>query len=179
MSIMKELAGRPESRMIALDDTNFCRFGRNLAGDPERNLSHKPMRTCAILIPEDRVRELMERGINVKERADRDDESIVFHYVNATLSYADSHGTPLRYPPKVYLVTEDGRAVPLPQEAIDVNLDRQPVKCINVVLNPYEYQPNKWCLYIRTLYIEPDYERMAYLAEREKEFDPYAGRYQQ
>jgi hypothetical protein len=167
-----------ENKMIAFDDTNFCYFGRNLAGNAERNLSHKPTRTCAILVPESMVGELMDRGINVKERVDKETEKL-FHYVNTTLAFTDSHGTPLRYPPKVYLVNENHRAVPLPEEAITDELDYQPIRCVNVVLNPYEYQLGKWCLYIRTMYIEPDYDRIAQLREREKEFDPYASRYAQ
>lgn len=164
-------------KMIAIEDTNFMHFGRNLAGNPARDSRGDTRRKVLIAIPDNMVGELMDMGLNVKEWVDREDETKRTHFVQAALSYRDSHGNAMKYPPKVYLVNKDGVAVPLPEEAINDEFDFMPVKNINVILNPWEYQPGKWSLYIRTLYVEQDYERIQFLEERERELDPFGERY--
>jgi hypothetical protein len=71
----------------------------------------------------------------------------------------------MKYPPKIYLVNLDGVPVPLDEESVDV-LDKVRISNVNVILNPWESKDGHVSLYIRTLYIEQDFDD-----------DPFASRY--
>ena len=71
----------------------------------------------------------------------------------------------MKYPPKVYLVNLDGVPVPLDEENVKL-LDNIRIKNVNVILNPWENNNGGISLFIRTMYVEQDFDD-----------DPYAARY--
>ena len=83
------------------------------------------------------------------------------------LKYRNRIGQPVKYPPKVYLVSGNCEPKLLDEDSVG-SIDQMRVKNVNVILNPYEYDPanNGMSLYVRTMYVEQDLDD-----------DPYAARY--
>lgn len=158
------------NKIITVDDTKFI-FQTNFSGDPNRDRYADPRRKANILIPDaSQAKELIKMGVKVRETRPRpDDDPDTFqpeYFVCAVLKYRNKFNEPVKYPPKVYLVS-DGNPVLLDEESVCA-IDQMRVKNVNVVLNPYEYDPenNGVSLYIRTMYVEQDLDD-----------DPYAARY--
>lgn len=161
------------TNMIAIDDTRFM-FKTNFAGDPSRDSNGDSRRKCCIIIPDPRqAEELSEMGFLVKKSRpgpdDNSDDFVPEYYVQCILSYRDKHGKPKKYPPKVYLVNDSGVPRPMYEDTVK-ELDDIRVRNVNVILSPWEYEPGKFSLYIRTMYVEQDVENDPYI-------DPYASRY--
>ncbi len=159
------------TRTIAIDDTRFI-FATNFSGDPTKDRFNDARRKANVLIPDpEQAKDLIKMGIKVREtrpRPDDDPEEFVPEYfVPVLLKYRNRTGQPVKYPPRVYLVSGDNEPVPLDEESVDC-IDQMRVKNVNVILNPYEYDPanNGVSLYIRTMYVEQDLDD-----------DPYAARY--
>ena len=143
--------------MISIEDTELMPFSRNFAGKPDDYGDDR--RKCFIKIKDPRqANELMEMGVRVKQTKPRPDEDpddyIPAYYTQCILKYRDVRGNDMKYPPKVYLVNLDGV------------LDKIRISNVNVILNPWESKDGHVSLYIRTLYIEQDFDD-----------DPFASRY--
>ena len=158
-------------RTIAVDDTRFI-FQTNFAGDPAKDRFADSRRKANLLIPDpEQAKDLIKAGFKVREtrpRPDEDPEEFMPEYfVTALLKYRNRAGQPVKYPPKVYLVSGSNEPVLLDEESVGC-IDQMRVKNVNVILNPYEYDPvnNGLSLYIRTMYVEQDLDD-----------DPYAARY--
>lgn len=158
-------------RTIAVDDTRFI-FQTNFAGDPAKDRFADSRRKANLLIPDpEQAKDLVKAGFKVRETRPRQDEDpsefIPEYFVPVLLKYRNRTGQPVKYPPKVYLVSGDNEPVLLDEESVD-SIDNMRVKNVNVILNPYEYDPtnNGMSLYIRTMYVEQDLDD-----------DPYASRY--
>lgn len=154
--------------MISIEDTELMPFGRNFAGKPDDYGDDR--RKCFIKIKDPRqANELMEMGVRVKQTKPRPDEDpddyIPTYYTQCILKYRDVRGNEMKYPPKIYLVNLDGVPVPLDEESVHV-LDKVRISNVNVILNPWESKDGHVSLYIRTLYIEQDFND-----------DPFASRY--
>ena len=114
---------------------------------------------------------MIKAGFKVREtrpRPDDDPQSFIPEYfVTGVLMYRTRGGSPVKYPPKVYLVSGDSEPVLLDEESVAC-IDHMRVKNVDVILNPYEYDPvnHQMSLYIRTMYVEQDLDD-----------DPYAERY--
>lgn len=155
--------------MIALDDTRFI-FETNFAGDPAKDHFGDSRRKANIVIPtKEQAEELLDMGFRVKKTKpgpkDDPDDYIPEYFVQAVLKYRDRYGKEMRYPPKVYLVNRDGNPVPLDEESVG-ELDKISVKNVNVILNPWSSDDGGKSLYIRTMYVEQDFD-----------YDPYAEKY--
>lgn len=158
-------------RTIAVDDTRFI-FQTNFAGDPGRDHFADSRRKANLMIPDpNQAKELMMAGFKVRAtKPHEDDDPETFepvYFVSVLLKYRDRAGRPVKYPPKVYLVSGDSEPVQLDEDNVG-SIDQMRVKNVNVILNPYEYDPinNGKSLYVRTMYVEQDLED-----------DPYAVRY--
>lgn len=158
-------------RTIAIDDTRFI-YATNFSGNPENDRFGDSRRKANLLIPDaEQAKELIKAGFKVREthpRPDDDpDEFVPDYFVTAVLKYRNRAGQPVKYPPKVYLVSGDNEPVLLDEESVEC-IDNMRVKNVNVILNPYEYDPANGglSLYIRTMYVEQDLDD-----------DPYAARY--
>lgn len=158
-----------EKKMIAIDDTRFI-FETNFAGDKSKDRWGDDRRKANIIIPDPRqAQEMIDAGFKVRQTKPREDddpdEFIPTYFVQALLKYSDRYGHPLKYPPKVYLVNMDGEPVPLSEESVSC-LDRISVANVNVILNSWQTEDGSYSLYIRTMYVEQDFDD-----------DPYAARY--
>ena len=159
------------NRVIAVDDTRFI-FATNFSGNPELDRFGDARRKANILIPDPRqAQEMLGEGFKIRQTRPRpDDDPDEFepeYFVPVILKYRDRSGNPVKYPPKVYLVSGDNEPVLLSEEAVGC-IDQMRVKNVNVILNPYEYDPvnHGMSLYVRTMYVEQDLDD-----------DPYAARY--
>ena len=158
-------------RTIAVDDTRFI-FQTNFAGDPTKDRFADARRKANLLIPDpEQAKDLIKAGFKVRETRPRQDDDpndfVPEYYVTILLKYRNRKNEPVKYPPKVYLVSGDNEPVLLDEESVSC-IDQMRIKNVNVILNPYEYDPvnNGLSLYIRTMYVEQDLDD-----------DPYAARY--
>ncbi|MBO7449429.1 MAG: hypothetical protein J6U54_03590 [Clostridiales bacterium] len=156
-------------KMIAIDDTRFI-YDTNFAGDPAKDHFGDTRRKANIVIPDPRqAEEMLAKGFRVRQTKPGPDvdpnDFIPTYFVQAVLKYRDRYGKPMKYPPKVYLVNMDGDPKPLDEETVSV-LDSISVANVNVILNAWKTDDGSYSLYIRTMYIEQDYDD-----------DPYAARY--
>ncbi len=158
-------------RTIAVDDTRFI-FQTNFSGDPARDRFADARRKASLIIPDpEQAKDLIKAGFRVRETRPRQDDDpndfVPEYYVTILLKYRNRKNEPVKYPPKVYLVSGDNEPVLLDEESVSC-IDQMRIKNVNVILNPYEYDPvnNGLSLYIRTMYVEQDLDD-----------DPYAARY--
>jgi hypothetical protein len=158
-----------KNNIIAIDDTKFI-YETNFSGDPARDKFGDARRKCNIVIPNPRqAEEMLEKGFRIKQTkpgADDDpDDFIPTYFVQAVLKYRDRYGKPLKYAPRVYLVNMDNEAIPLDEDSVST-LDNIRAANVNVILNAWETEDGSYSLYIRTMYVEQDFDS-----------DPYASRY--
>lgn len=156
-------------KTIAIDNTRFI-FQTNFSGDPQKDRFGDSRRKCNILIPDmEQVRDLMKAGFTVRETKPRPDDDLSEfqpeYFVTAILKYRNRNGMPVKYPPKVYLVNENDEPVLQSEDTIAL-LDDMRIRNVNVILNPYEYDPanHGMSLYIRTMYVEQDMDDDPYAA---------------
>lgn len=144
---------------IAVDDTRFI-FATNFAGDPKLDRYNDARPKANIIIPSaEQAKDLIKMGVNVRQtRPRQDDDPDTFqpeYFVTALVKYRNRSGEPVKYPPRVYLVSDGAEPVLLDEESIK-QIDQIRVRNVNVILNPYEYEPGKISLYIRVMYVEQD-----------------------
>ena len=158
-------------RTIAVDDTRFI-FQTNFAGDPSKDRYADSRRKANLIIPSaEQAKDLIKAGFKVRETRPRpDDDPKDFtpeYFIPVLLKYRNRIGQPVKYPPKVYLVSGNCEPKLLDEDSVG-SIDQMRVKNVNVILNPYEYDPanNGMSLYVRTMYVEQDLDD-----------DPYAARY--
>ena len=158
---------------INLDDTRFI-FRTNFAGDAKQDRFGDSRRKANIIIPtEAQAKELTKAGFKVRQTRPSEEQMaagdfVPEYYVMAQVKYRKNDGTPVKYPPNVYLVTPGNEPVLLTEDTISC-LDSIRVKNVNAVLNPHEYDGatgSGLSLYVRTMYVEQDLDD-----------DPYADRY--
>lgn len=158
-------------RTIAVENTRFI-FETNFSGDPARDRFADARRKVNLIIPDpEQAKDLVKAGIKVRQTNPRpDDDPATFvpeYFVTAVLKYRTRLGQAVKYPPKVYLVSGDAEPVLLDEDTVGA-LDTMRIANVNVILNPYEYDPASGgtSLYVRTMYVEQDLDD-----------DPYAERY--
>lgn len=160
-----------ERRTIQIDNTHFI-FRTNFQGDPQKDKYGDSRHKACLIIPTvEQAKDIMKMGFNVSQTKPRqNDDPDTFepeYFITILVQYRKKDGTPVKYPPKVILVQEDGSQVKLGEETIGT-LDDIRVKNVNVVLSERIYGPgeNDRNLYVRVMYVE---QRM--------DDDPYADRY--
>lgn len=135
-----------KSNLVIIEDTKFI-FNTNFSGDPKRDRFGSQQRRGNIVIPDiDLARQLIDEGYNVKMTRPRDgeEEGFVPRYFIAVKVNYDS-----KMPPKVFLITEEDRAVLLNSETIG-NIDDMWIEKVNVVLNRYKGLNGK-SLYVKSM----------------------------
>lgn len=139
------------SKMIVIENTRF-QFATNFAGDPEKDRFGSSTRKGAIIIPdENQALELLDNGFNVKQTkpsadwlAEHSEEKYESrYYVNIIMNFNST------WPPRVYLIKENGEDVPLGSETVGM-IDDIWVDNVTVVLNPYEGRNGK-SLYVKSM----------------------------
>lgn len=152
-----------EKRLIMLEDTNFI-YNTNFSGDPERDRFGSDARKANIIIPtEEQALRMMDEGYNVRRTSPSEGEEEGFnptYFVSASLNYDT------KWPPKVYLVSDNAEPRELDEQSVGI-LDKCYIKNVNAVLNPYyNARTGLKSLYVRTMYVEQDISD-----------DPFRGRY--
>lgn len=134
------------SNLVIVEGTTFI-FETNFSGDPKRDRFGNSQRKANLVIPDiDLARQLIDEGYNVRLTKPREGEEEGFiprYFVSVKLNY-DS-----KWPPKVYLVTEENGGVLLDAESACC-IDNMWVESVNAVLNPYE-GPNGKSLYVKSM----------------------------
>ena len=158
---------------IAIDNTRFI-FQTNFSGDPNNDRFGDSRRKANIMIPDpEQAKDLMKAGFKVRETKPRPDEDprdfVPEYFVTGILMYRTRGGSPVKYQPKVYLVSGDNEPMLLDEDTVSC-IDQMRVKNVNVILNPYEYDPlnHGMSLYIRTMYVEQDLDDDPYVARYRK-----------
>ena len=146
-------------KTLAIDNTKFI-FATNFAGDPTKDRYNDARPKANIIIPDpEQAKDLIKAGVRVRETRPRpDDDPDDFqpeYFITALLKYRGKNGLPVKYPPKVFLVSGDSEPVLLDEETVK-QIDTMRVHNVNVILNSYEYDAGKLSLYIRTMYVEQD-----------------------
>lgn len=134
------------TNLVIVENGKFI-FDTNFAGDPKKNRFGSDERKANLVIPDiDLARELIDDGFNVrltKPRVGEEEGFVPRYFVKVKLNY-DS-----KWPPKVYLVTDEDNSVLLDEESVacldDIWVDR-----VNAVLNRYE-GPNGKSLYVKSM----------------------------
>lgn len=137
------------NNLIFIEGTTFI-FETNFSGDPKRDRFGNNQRKANLVIPDiDLARQLIDEGYNVRMTKAREGEEEGFiprYFVAVKLNY-DS-----KWPPKVYLVTEENEeGVLLDSESVCC-IDDMWVESVNAVLNPYD-GPNGKSLYVKSMEI--------------------------
>lgn len=157
------------ANIITIDDTRFI-YETNFAGNPAKDKFGDNRRKCNLVIPDpNQAKSMLDKGYKVKQTKpgpdDDPDDFVPTYFVQAVLKYRDRYGKELKYAPKVYLVNTDNEPVLLEEESVKV-LDNIRAANVNVVLNAWETDDGGFSLYIRTMYVEQDFDD-----------DPFAARY--
>lgn len=134
------------TNLVIVENGKFI-FDTNFAGDPKRDRFGSDERKANLVIPDiDLARELIDEGFNIrvtKPRVGEEEGFVPRYFVKVKLNY-DS-----KWPPKVYLVTDEDNSVLLDEESVacldDIWVDR-----VNAVLNRYE-GPNGKSLYVKSM----------------------------
>lgn len=158
-------------KIIKIDNTRF-KYDTNFSGDPSKDRYADNRRKANIIIPDvEQAKDLVKAGFKVRQTTPHNDEDpnefVPEYFITAVLKYRNRYGEPVKYPPKVYLVSGDADPVLLNEDTVG-QIDKMRVKNVNVILNPYEYDSVNGGknLYIRTMYVEQDLDD-----------DPYAELY--
>lgn len=134
------------NNLVIVDETKFI-FNTNFSGDPKRDRFGNDQRKGNLIIPnEEQALDLLDEGFNVKQTKPRPGEEEGFiprYYVPIKANY-DS-----QWPPKVYLVTDDNKAVLLDGDTVGC-IDDMWIEKVNVVLNQYEGANGK-SLYVKSM----------------------------
>ena len=134
--------------LVIIEGSRFI-FNTNFSGDPKRDTFGSDQRKANIIIPdEDQANRLLNEGYNVKMTKPRPGEEDGFtptYYISVKLNYESA------WPPKVYIVNDDGRGVLLDDETVGC-VDDMWIESVNAVLNPYEGRNGK-SLYVKSMEI--------------------------
>lgn len=154
-------------KRIMIEGTRFI-FQTNFSGDSTQDRYGSSARQGNLIIPSPaQAEELLAQGFNVRQTRPHDDDEGFepTYFVKVQVKYTNRMGDPVKYPPAVYLVSDDGEPVKMTEDSIG-NLDHMRIKNVDAVLNSYEYAEGKYSLFVRTMYVTQDIDD-----------DPYAARY--
>lgn len=152
------------SELIRIEGSRFI-FSTNFEGDPAKDKYRSPARKGNIVLSEEQAKDLRARGFNVKEtkpRPDEEDGFVPTYFVPIIVRFGEKEALH----PKIYLVTgENNQPVRLTDKTIGL-LDDIWVENVDCMCGAHEYEPGKFTLYVRVMYVT-----------QKTEEDPYASKY--
>ena len=132
--------------LVIIEGSTFI-FDTNFSGDPKRDRFGNDQRKANLVIPDiEQARHLIDEGFNVRLTKAKEGEEEGFipkYFVSVKLNYES------KWPPKVYLVTEENGGVLLDGESVCC-IDDMWVESVNAVLNPYD-GPQGRSLYVKSM----------------------------
>lgn len=165
---MQKRTGR---ETVMVEDTRI--IFRNFSGI-EDDFNKEGNRNFSVVLPPDLGEDLLEEGWNVKilkPREDYEDETDTYH-LNCTLGYKGR-------PPRVVMVTEQGKRVPLNEDMVDT-LDHVNIKKVDIIFRPYHWSTHTGSgikAYVKSLFVviieDPLEKKYRALEEADREFDGY------
>lgn len=145
------------NKTIEVSGTKFF-FDTNFAGDPRKDHFNSNERKGTIVIPEELGLDLIDDGYTTVKPTrpsqkmideGRVNEFVQEYIVPIKVAFRDRFGTPLKWPPKVYLITEEGNDVLLDEESVG-SIDDIWISNVNVILTKrYDVRGNT--LYVKSM----------------------------
>lgn len=142
------MANRVE-RIIEIADAHI--FYRNFSG-VEKKYNPAGNRNFCVEIPENVMVDdvplyqvLLEEGWNVRLMPPRNEGDAPMHYIQVNVSYKNT-------PPNIWLIA-GRRKTRLDEGSVD-SLDYAEIKTVDLVINPYNWEPGRVKAYLKTMYIE-------------------------
>lgn len=142
------MANRVE-RIIEIADAHI--FYRNFSG-VEKKYNPAGNRNFCVEIPENVMVDdvplyqvLLEEGWNVRLMPPRKEGDAPMHYIQVNVSYKNT-------PPNIWLIA-GRRKTRLDEGSVD-SLDYAEIKTVDLVINPYNWEPGRVKAYLKTMYIE-------------------------
>lgn len=135
------MAGRVE-RILEIPNAHI--FYRNFAG-VEKKYNPAGNRNFCIEIPKDLAQVLIDEGWNVRIMPPRSEEDEPIHYIQVNVSYKN-------VPPNIWMIA-GRRKTRLNEESVD-SLDYAEIRTVDVVINPYNWEPGRVKAYLKTMYVE-------------------------
>jgi hypothetical protein len=142
------MANRVE-RILEIPNAHI--FYRNFSG-VEKKYNPAGNRNFCVEIPEDATIDntplyqvLLEEGWNVRLIPPRNEGDAPMHYIQVNVSYKN-------VPPNIWMIA-GRRKTRLDEGSVD-SLDYAEIKTVDLVINPYNWEPGRVKAYLKTMYIE-------------------------
>ena len=142
------MANRVE-RILEIPNAHI--FYRNFSG-VEKKYNPAGNRNFCVEIPEDAMVDntplyqvLLEEGWNVRLMPPRNEGDAPMHYIQVNVSFKN-------VPPNIWMIA-GRRKTRLDEGSID-SLDYAEIKTVDLVINPYNWEPGRVKAYLKTMYIE-------------------------
>ena len=101
-------------------------------------------RNFCVYIPEEDAEAMAQDGWNIKYTTPREEGEEPKPYVQVAVKYG-------AYPPKIYKVTSRNKT--LLTEDIVGDLDRDEIEHVDLIINPFEWEPGRIKAYCKTMYV--------------------------
>ena len=142
------MANRVE-RILEIPNAHI--FYRNFSG-VEKKYNPAGNRNFCVEIPENVMVDdvplyqvLLEEGWNVRLMPPRNEGDAPMHYIQVNVSYKN-------VPPNIWMIA-GRRKTRLDEGSVD-SLDYAEIKTVDLVINPYNWEPGRVKAYLKTMYIE-------------------------
>lgn len=142
------MANRVE-RILEIPNAHI--FYRNFSG-VEKKYNPAGNRNFCVEIPEDTMVDdvplyqvLLEEGWNVRLMPPCNEGDAPMHYIQVNVSYKN-------IPPNIWMIA-GRRKTRLDEGSVD-SLDYAEIKTVDLVINPYNWEPGRVKAYLKTMYIE-------------------------
>ena len=142
------MANRVE-RILEIPNAHI--FYRNFSG-VEKKYNPACNRNFCVAIPEDAMVDntrlyqvLLEEGWNVRLMPPRNEGDAPMHYIQVNVNFKN-------VPPNIWMIA-GRRKTRLDEGSVD-SLDYAEIKTVDLVINPYNWEPGRVKAYLKTMYIE-------------------------
>jgi hypothetical protein len=139
------------------------KYATNFSGDPTKDKYHESNRKGNLLITQDEAKRLESMGFNVKMTKPVEGKESEYNpewYIKIIVKFGENE----TLWPKVYLLSGDNEPKKLGPDTIGM-IDDIWVGNVDVVCAPYEYEPGKFTLYVRFMYVTQNVDDDPYYAK--------------
>ncbi len=122
---------------------------RNFHGVAQR-FNEEGNRNFCVILDDETAKAMEADGWNVRWQPPRDPEDPPRAILKVNLRYRSRDGRILR-PPRVVMITSKGKTQ-LDEEMVG-SVDWAEIQSVDMMINPYEYQPGKFSAYLKSIYV--------------------------